>query len=737
MSRDGRYDGVLDLVHLRAVTRTGLQAHGFTAPGEEFGQTAGARARLGQWLRDEAMPRALPPAWAAAYRRVLAADGYARQRLPHTAGLGHVLTGVIHRLSAGPERLAGDVALLGAFFNAAVAVTDRAVDENPGGDGLFQFLDPALVAEIFAVDSDDRAFAERVEGMLALLAGRPDWCLALLLVGGCALTGRRLLRSTGNEHAWRTIEELTQRLFAAERRTLTGGDAAELATAAEAKSVLPASVMLGISMLARPAGELPAPGVPAGVERLGRALSMADDLVDLADDARRGTPNLLLLRSAVRPSRPDGSFADADLYDIVDTASAELARLVAPPPAQRGQCQIDHAQTFTELARGVVALWAGYDEVPHRPGRAPERVPAGLRAGQAQAATAMLVAQQSRGFAEAAHHLHFPRLAGHGQQYETHPASLSFRAVALDALLDARDAGLGVPDDVLHAEAMAILRLKHRLIRGGWSYVPEVPELPPDADDLGQVLQVLTRVGGAPLAATCDEAVRMVLDGMHADGGFSTWVLDRRGRSAADDAVRAYLAVMGGWGVHPEVVANLAWGLMLSGPHRYRAALQRAANYLESVQEPDGTWASRWYAGPFYGTYRVGAVLAELGLAPQARERATGRLLRLQQADGGWGLSNGGGGGPQTDELSTALAVLALVALGLPADTACIRHALQRLLQTQAEDGGWPAHPWIVFPTLDGLVTYGSRSMTTAFVLKAMVAAATGRVLARPPGARP
>jgi squalene-hopene/tetraprenyl-beta-curcumene cyclase len=735
MSGQADYEGVLGTAHLRAVVRTGLQAHGFVLSGEEFRRTVEAQVRLGVWLRDEAVPRAFPPLLAETYGRVLAADDYAKERLQHTTSLGHSLAYVIHRLSGGSERSAVDVALLGALLNAAVAAIDSVVDDGRGGDGLFQFLDPALVAEVFAPDSD---FENLVAGMLPGLTDRPSWCLAILLVAGCALVGRRLLRLSGNGHAWRHLEEHTQRLFAAERMTLVGHDAGavDLATAAETKSVLPASMMLGISMLARPADRLPAPEVLAGVEQLGQALSLADDLVDLADDARRGAPNVLLLRSPARPSQPGGSLADADLYDLVDAGSRALGRLATQAPAERGHYRIEDAETFAQLSRGVVLLWVGRDEVPCRLGSARQSGAAQLPAGRAQAAVAMLLAQQARGYAEATHHLCFPRLSGHGQPYETHPASLSFRAVALDALLDARDIGLDVPNDVLHAEALAILRTKHRLVRGGWSYIQEVPELPPDADDLGQVLQVLTRLGGAPLAATCDEPVRMVLDGMQPDGGFSTWVLDRRRRSSADDAVRAYLAVMGGWGVHPEVMANLLWGLMLAHGRRYRGPLLRAASYLESVQEPDGTWKSRWYAGPFYGTYRVGAVLAELGLAPDARERAAEQLVQLQKADGGWGLEKDEGTDPRTDELSTALAVLALVGLGLAPDTAVIRRGVERLLLAQAEDGGWPAYPWIVFPTLDGLVTYGSRSMTTAFALKALAAAATGRVLAQPSGVR-
>src|SRR2546426_396963 len=62
----------------------------------------------------------------------------------------------------------------------------------------------------------------------------------------------------------------------------------------------------------------------------------------------------------------------------------------------------------------------------------------------------------------------------------------------------------------------------------------------------------------------------MILDAARPDGGFLTWVLDPRGRAAADQRVDAYLLVVNGWGVHPEGVANLTAALIRYNPHRFR-----------------------------------------------------------------------------------------------------------------------------------------------------------------------
>jgi squalene-hopene/tetraprenyl-beta-curcumene cyclase len=333
---------------------------------------------------------------------------------------------------------------------------------------------------------------------------------------------------------------------------------------------------------------------------------------------------------------------------------------------------------------------------------------------------ARLLTSQRDGYREAAHHLCFPRL---GWRYETHSAVLFQRGVVLDALLDAAAAGLAVPGQVLDAEVMAILRMKHRDVRGGWNYIPAVAELPPDADDLGQVLQILYRHGGADLAATCDEGIRLVLDGAGPDGSFNTWILDPRGRSPADQAIRAYVGVVdrivtGGWGVHPEVVANLLYGLLLYDPVRYRDPLRRASAYLLAMQQESGAWPSKWYAGPYYGTFCAVAVLGVLTPNSPALSRARAFLLSKQHADGSWGEEGG-------DPLSTGLALLALCRgcfSRVPGTDTAVERGADYLARTQEADGGWPAVTWLSFLSLDGPIASGSRTITTAFCLKALLA---------------
>lgn len=248
--------------------------------------------------------------------------------------------------------------------------------------------------------------------------------------------------------------------------------------------------------------------------------------------------------------------------------------------------------------------------------------------------------------------------------------------------------------------------------------MPTVPELPPDADDLGQVLHPLARVGGRTLAATCEEGIRLVLDNSQGFAGFYTWIIDRAGATPADAAVRAYLPVMGGWGVHVEVVANLGHALWMYDPVRFGEEVRSAVAYLVDMQDPDGAWPSMWYEGRFYGTYKAIALVARVAPDHASLQRARDFLADAQRGDGSWGEKG-------ADPLSTAFAILASCALGREAYPERFEQGLDALCSMQASDGTWPASPWVAFETNSGRESFRSATVTTAFCVKALAAAAT------------
>jgi hypothetical protein len=710
------YRGEMTDTHLRAAIRIALAARGL-----EFDHDRSSADSAEQWsngvaLRDKILASSvgsgfwclqqfMPEMW---------------DRAPLVLDLGFRQTSLFQTLIAEKTDFAGEAAVLGAAFNLAITCIDYFADELGVADRLFNLLDASLIRNIFVAPS--LAAGQLASQTRQSEDGRERFLLGL--VAFCASSGCRLLQATRNQAAWEDLGRVIAQLLESEREVARSvwpshSDARRLLPYVEAKSCLPSVASLHVARLAYPPGAIVSGRDLLRIaRRVGTMFWRIDDLVDVLRDLRAGTPNGVLIGLADRLAAEGRPFAsDKDIYDEVDRNAQELAELVdfnsgiEPVEVAHTVAQRDGLLRFAE---SVITGWTS----PPGGGESFRRAAAPKSKDGADVCVALtfLLSQQANGYQEAIHHLHFPRMLDEGVRYETQPSLLSHRAVILDALLDAAEAGLDCPSRVLAAECVAILRSKHRDVRGGWSYIQEAPELPPDADDLGQVLQVLTRFGGHDLASICEEAIRLLLDSSEEDGSFCTWILDPDGNSFAHERMRSYLSVMGGWGIHPEVVANLLYGLCLYDPTRYRAPLHRSVTYLERVQSANGSWSSKWYTGPFYGTWRAVSVLSRLTPASKTLARARGFLLAGRNPDGGWGEGS-------SEPLSTALALLSLCLDGVQPDAAVLLAASTYLSRTQRSDGGWVSCPWIFFPTVDGPVEHGSASVTTAFCLKALLTA--------------
>lgn len=169
------------------------------------------------------------------------------------------------------------------------------------------------------------------------------------------------------------------------------------------------------------------------------------------------------------------------------------------------------------------------------------------------------------------------------------------------------------------------------------------------------------------------------------------------------------------------------------GTQTGKQAAASTIGYLETAQDGDGSWPSRWYQGPHYGTYRAAAALALAAPDSRALGPARDYLITGQHPDGGWGTSG------HSDPLSTAFAALALAALAHPGTGRALRPAVDYLLVTQHADGSWPGCPFIAFPRVGGpgIHIYASTTITTSFCLKALLACRTAHTTGRTPSPRP
>lgn len=330
-----------------------------------------------------------------------------------------------------------------------------------------------------------------------------------------------------------------------------------------------------------------------------------------------------------------------------------------------------------------------------------------------------LLAQARSSFREARHAMFLPRFLDFTGDRDVYYGDVFQRALIADVLCDADDVLGGALHPLIESEVDYLVDCRRRNGFGGWSYFPDLPELAPDADDLGQIVQVLVRTRRRDsLREHASEPLRVLFaDCGHEDGSFERWIVPSRNRDPLQERQFAVAQARWGTGADPEVVANLLYGLVLYHAGQYADVCRRGARYLVGAQHPDGSWMCRWYFGPYYGTYACMRFLRAASPDSPSLARAADFVRDRQNSDGSWSLSQTRNGDP----LSTALALLALTyAPGAASETDRQRAVRARLaLGSQTTKRSWASWPFI---KPSGVHSYGSRTITTAFVTKAALA---------------
>ncbi|HTW81020.1 MAG TPA: hypothetical protein VME23_15845 [Terracidiphilus sp.] len=476
------------------------------------------------------------------------------------------------------------------------------------------------------------------------------------------------------------------------------------------------------------------------------ARQMLDDLCDWKEDLKSGIPSLLLAR--VLDQSPVG---------LTDEEQARLILAVGREIFYGG-----HAKYLMELALGlldeagrVTAEWPslGWRKVHadlrhectlflqdlHRiVGENLRRVgtqqsfdlklPSPLSAWQELAWRGLgyIMEQWHLGFGEARHVMEFPpELGFNGPQYQR--GDVFQRALIADILCDANEM---LDDKLRPILENEICYLLSRRDPGhcGWKYFPELQELPADADDLGQIMQVLWRVGShEEIDKYCMGPLSIFEENCHPDGSYETWIIPKSDRTRAQSREADFVRTMWGTGADPEVIANLLYALALLDRDRFCQQIARGVKYLQGQQSQEGYWRSGWYHGPYYGTYVCLRLFFRVSPEVDAIQIAADFLRRRQNKDGGWGSEE------SSNALDTSLALSALAIVqgtrfAAPQNCYAATAGLAFLVGCRNGDGSWPKSEFIRMDTgratgaASTILSYGSQTVTTGFVVKAALA---------------
>lgn len=260
--------------------------------------------------------------------------------------------------------------------------------------------------------------------------------------------------------------------------------------------------------------------------------------------------------------------------------------------------------------------------------------------------------------------------------------------------------------------------LQREMTAGGlWRYwckdAPLHEQIPPDVDDTACISDLL-RSTGQPVQGNED----ILLSNRTPDGMFYTWIIPRFTRRASARWWRT-------------VVGDVSWGRAVSfwrgGAGRGDVDSVVNANVLLYLGEREATepvieWlldiarssredrTDRWYRSVPAFYYAVSRAFARgiTRLAP-AGESLDVRYSSLAHPDGRIG----------DDPLQTAMAVCSLMNFGHSPDT--YRRSIEYLTACQLGDGGWESFPIYFDGRPVPQVSWGSRSVTTAFCFEALV----------------
>jgi squalene-hopene/tetraprenyl-beta-curcumene cyclase len=348
----------------------------------------------------------------------------------------------------------------------------------------------------------------------------------------------------------------------------------------------------------------------------------------------------------------------------------------------------------------------------------------GVVEGAIQRALINLSDARGDDFSELVHRMSFPREAGF-MSGDLCLGDVFQRAVVCKTLAMARSR-YDVDEQSLQAD-LDYLISQQDPASGAWKYFPTLGELPPDADDLAQVLLAFLELGYSGAHTVFSRALVMIDQLIDPESGRApTWLVLPE---ASDPESRLYRAAIERWwgdGSDPEVVGNLMFALWSLDQVRFMPWLTRACSWLASTQNEEGWWDSTWYWGRAYGTWMAVRALASVALHEPALKRASDYWIGSQAE----GDLHPGTQSPLEAAFSLEIGI-ELARIGLLPNLELLRRNAHSLCDCQAIDGSWDASPFIRMDihraaTQRGLVqpkyiSYGSRGITTAYCIHALL----------------
>ena len=218
----------------------------------------------------------------------------------------------------------------------------------------------------------------------------------------------------------------------------------------------------------------------------------------------------------------------------------------------------------------------------------------------------------------------------------------------------------------------------------------------PDIDDTAMVVLSFkhARANNQEAHQACERrALNWLLAMQGRDGGWAAFDVDNNWEILTHVPFADHNAMLDP--TCADITGRVLEALAACGLGREHQAVQKGIGYLIRTQTADGSWYGRWGVAYIYGTCFALRGLAAVGEDDHEPyiQRANEWLRSIQNADGGWGESCGSYDAgiyclaPSTPS-QTAWAILGLIAGG-DTNSSSVQHGVEYLIRTQRQDGDW------------------------------------------------
>ena len=229
----------------------------------------------------------------------------------------------------------------------------------------------------------------------------------------------------------------------------------------------------------------------------------------------------------------------------------------------------------------------------------------------------------------------------------------------------------------------------------GWAFEFE-NDWYPDIDDTAMVALAFPHLRASNPQAqrqTAKRAINWLLAMQSSDGGWAAFDVDNNWEILTHVPFADHNAMLDP--TCADITGRTLEALAVNGLDRTHSACRRAIDYLVKTQLADGSWYGRWGVAYIYGTcfaLRGLQAMHEDDHEPYI-QRANEWLRSIQNPDGGWGEScasydNDLYTHAESTPTQTAWALMGLMAGG-DTHSSSVQHGIEYLVRTQTEDGTW------------------------------------------------